>query len=139
MRVMPWWLLSMLLMLLMLILTEDLTEDLTKDLIEGEGEPRMRRTGGGATPATHVSRQALAEKQLEGDERQRRERMPSAVCHLKKVRRMWGCCTWVQACSWQGDARARRRACTCAERLYLSYRDPDQTDDFLNVPMTMAT
>ena len=100
MRVMPWWLMSMLLMLLMLILTEDLTEDLTKDLIEGEGEPRMRRTGGGATPATHVSRQTLAEKQRDDDERQRRERMPSATCSLHKAHRMWGCCTWVQARSW---------------------------------------
>ena len=139
MRVMPWWLLSMLLMLLMLILTEDLTEDLTKDLIEGEGEPRMRRTGGGATPATHVSRQALAEKRLDDYERQRRERMPSAVCHLKKVRRLRGCCTWVQARSRQGDARARRRAYWCAERLYQSNRDPEQTDDLLDVPLTLAT
>ena len=72
-------------------------------------------------------------------ERQRRERMPSAACHLQKVRRMRGCCTWVQARSRQGDARARRRAYWCAERLYQSYRDPEQTDSLLNVPLTMAT
>ena len=78
-------------------------------------------------------------EQLDGDERRRRERMPSAVCHLEKVRRLRGCCTWVQARSRQGDARARHRACWCAEGLYMSNRDPDQTDDFLDVPLTMAT
>ena len=43
-----------------------------------------------------------------------------ASCHLKKVSSKRGCCTWVQAGSGQGEARARRRACTCAERLYQS-------------------
>ena len=37
--------------------------------------------------------------QRDDDERQRREPMPIAACHLNKVRRMWGCCTGVQACS----------------------------------------
>ena len=36
---------------------------------------------------------------VDDDERQRREPMPIAACHLNKVRRMWGCCTGVQACS----------------------------------------
>ena len=33
-------------------------------------------------------------------QRRRLERMPNATCHLKKVRSLRGCCTWVQACSW---------------------------------------
>ena len=37
--------------------------------------------------------------QRDDDERQRREPMPIAACHLNKVRRMWGRCTGVQACS----------------------------------------
>ena len=39
------------------------------------------------------------QQQRDDDERQRREPMPIAACHLNKVRRMWGRCTGVQACS----------------------------------------
>ena len=66
-------------------------------------------------------------------------RMPNTTCSLKKARRLRGCCTWVQAGSGRAILAIADAHVGTSDVLYLSKCDPDQTDKFLNVPLTMAT
>ena len=63
--------------------------------------------------------------QREGDERQRRERMPNTTCSLKKARRLRGCCTWVQAGSGRAILAIADAHVGTSDVLYLSKCDPD--------------